>query len=608
MPLDLTRHHNDELYRTYFENSADMILVFDEDLTLVDANQAACDRYGYSRVELIGKKSFILNAPETLHQSAEILERLRETGGVRGETVNMTKDGRRVPVEVNSRLIDVGGHQHILTIARDISDRKVIENQLRQSQQHFRLLFENTGTANSFYDLHGRLVLCNQFGCRLLGYEDDRLLVGKSFQEIFGEEQGEQFRQRLNRAVADRKAQIHVTEIFVEGKDNWVQTSYIPLIAEDGQVVGVQIVSQDISEQKRYETYLNTAKTALEAQVRERTQHLEAALKQLQEAQNSIVENEKLAVLGRLSASVAHEVNTPLAAIQSANGTIQSSLDAVLTNLPRIFSALSETSREQVLELLRQSEASLRGTIATGPRSMKRQLEATLAERRVPDVESTADALLQLGIAALDPLWLPVLFLDRRAEILDAATQISSLYRSTHIIGTATTKATEFIRALRRFAYKDDHGTPEWFDLVGNVETVLLLLKSQIPSHVELVRAYEARPQALGFPNQLLQVWSNLIQNAMQAMEDRGTLTVGIRTAGNQIVVEITDTGKGIPEELKQKIFEPFFTTKNVDKGTGLGLGIVTDALTQNRGRLEFESQPGKTTFRAILPLDRSQT
>jgi signal transduction histidine kinase len=87
-------------------------------------------------------------------------------------------------------------------------------------------------------------------------------------------------------------------------------------------------------------------------------------------------------------------------------------------------------------------------------------------------------------------------------------------------------------------------------------------------------------------------------------MDDRGVLTITIRTAGNRILVEISDTGKGIPENLREKIFEPFFTTKSVEKGTGLGLGIVTDALIQNRGTLEFDSTPGNTTFRASLPLD----
>jgi signal transduction histidine kinase len=377
------------------------------------------------------------------------------------------------------------------------------------------------------------------------------------------------------------------------------------MISETGEVIGVQLVSQDISQQKLYEKELITAKRTLEEQVRERTRHLEKVLTQLQEAQNSIIENEKLAVLGRLSASVAHEVNSPLAAIQSSNGAIKSSFDAVLANLVRIFSSLTEDSQTRFGELLHQSELSLSENISTGLRSAKMKLIAELTENNVPDRESAAEALIQLGLHRLDSIWLPLLFIDKRSEVLEIASQIATLYRSTSIIETATGKATEFIRALRKIAYQGNtQDSPEWFDLASNIETVILLLKSQISSGIELVRNYESRPLILAFPNLLLQVWSNLIQNAIQAMENVGVLTIAIKTIENKAVVEIADTGKGIPEHLKEKIFEPFFTTKDVDKGTGLGLGIVTEALVQNRGFLEFDSAPGKTVFRVNLPLD----
>jgi PAS domain S-box-containing protein len=596
--------HNEEFYQAFFENSADAIFVLGPGLHIIDVNQAACDRLRYTKDELLALTAVEVNAPESRPLLMHNAELLRTTGFARGEVIHMTKEGVRIPVEINSRQIVVGGEAIILTVARDISDRKTMENRLLQSQQHFRLLFENTGTANSFYDLRGRLVLCNQVGCRLLGYEDDRELVGKSFQEIFGQQQGDRFHERLKKAVAERQMQIHVTEIFRDGKETWVQTSYIPLIAEDEEVIGVQLVSRDITEQKVYEKYLSSAKTTLEEQVLQRTKHLEVVLTQLQDAQNSIIENEKLAVLGRLSASVAHEVNNPLAAIQSSIGTIRISLDSVLGDGFRLLSTFSDESRAQFRDLLIQSAESLREGPPAGGRSLKHKLAGELAEHKVDEPETVAEALTQLGLQYLDPSWLPLLRLGRH-EILETAIQISGLYRSTNIIATATAKATEFIRALRKFAYKDAAlDTPEWFDLVANVETVLLLLKNQIHPETELVRNYETRPTLLGFPNLLLQVWSNLIQNAIQAMDDRGVLTITIRTVDNRVLVEISDTGKGIPQNLREKIFEPFFTTKNVDKGTGLGLGIVTDALTQNRGALEFDSQPGNTTFRVSLPLD----
>lgn len=605
MKEPLLLHRNEELYQTVFENSADAIFVLDNHLRIVETNQAACDRLKYTKAELLEMSAIDINAPESRPALLRNAEQLRLVGAARGEVIHVTKQGDKVPVEVNSRQITLNGAQVILTVARDISDRKAIENRLLQSQQHFRLLFENSGTSNSFFDLQGNLVLCNQLCAHFMGLSHPDQATGKSLQELFGQTAGTLFQTRLTKAAAEKQVQIHVTEFSVGSETKWLQTSYIPLFSENTEVVGVQLISQDITEQKRAEIALNAANDSLEQQVRDRTRHLEIVLAQLQDAQNSIVENEKLAVLGRLSASVAHEVNNPLAAIQSSIGTIRNSLDSILADGFRLYSSMTAETRLQFRELLSQSDQGLRETRPAGARAARQKLLEELARLGIEEREVLVEALGQLGLQTLDPAWRPLLSLGQRAEIFEVAVQVSGLYRSTNIIATATAKATEFIRALRRFAYKETTlDSPEWFDLAGNIETVLLLLKSQLRSEVELVRDYASKPMVLGFPNLLLQVWSNLIQNAIQAMDDQGVLTIGIRVAGNRILVEITDTGKGIPEPLRDKIFEPFFTTKDVDKGTGLGLGIVTDALTQNRGFLEFDSVPGKTTFRASLPLE----
>jgi len=604
----LLLHRNEELYQTVFENSADAIFVLDKNLRIIETNQAACDRLKYAKEELLEMSAIDINAPESRPVTLRLAEQLRLVGAARGEVIHVTRHGDKIPVEVNSRQITLNGAPVILTVARDISDRKRVEERLLQSQQHFHLLFENSGTSNSFFNLQGYLVLCNHLCASLLGFSHPDQAVGKSLQELFGQTSGDLFKTRLTKAADEKKVQIHLTEFSVGLETKWLQTSYIPLISENTEVVGVQLISQDITEQKRAEIALNAINDSLERQVRDRTRHLEVVLVQLQEAQNSIVENEKLAVLGRLSASVAHEVNNPLAAIQSSIGIIRTSLDSTLGDGFRVYSSMTAEARLQFRELLTQTDLGLREMRPSGARAARLKLLEELTRRGIAEPEVLVEALGQLGIQTLDGAWAPLLSQERSAEIFEVAVQVSGLFRSTNIIATATAKATEFIRALRKFAYKETTlDSPEWFDLAGNIETVLLLLKSQLHSEVELVRDYASRPMVLGFPNLLLQVWSNLIQNAIQAMEDQGVLTIGIRVAGSRILVEITDTGKGIPEPLRDKIFEPFFTTKDVDKGTGLGLGIVKDALTQNRGFLEFDSMPGKTTFRASLPLESQE-
>jgi signal transduction histidine kinase len=112
-----------------------------------------------------------------------------------------------------------------------------------------------------------------------------------------------------------------------------------------------------------------------------------------------------------------------------------------------------------------------------------------------------------------------------------------------------------------------------------------------------------SNPRVLCYPGELNQVWTNLIHNALQAMDYKGILTITSRTQNGQVIISITDTGKGIPDEIKEKIFDPFFTTKRTGKGSGLGLDIVKKIVDKHQGRIHVESQPGNTTFRVVLPI-----
>jgi len=121
---------------------------------------------------------------------------------------------------------------------------------------------------------------------------------------------------------------------------------------------------------------------------------------------------------------------------------------------------------------------------------------------------------------------------------------------------------------------------------------------------VEVIRKYAETPQIYCFPDELSQVWTNLIHNALQAMDNQGFLTIQTTVVDHNIVVSITDTGNGIPDEIKERIFEPFFTTKPIGEGSGLGLDIVKKIVAKHDGKIELFSQLGTgTTFNVILPI-----
>ncbi len=140
-------------------------------------------------------------------------------------------------------------------------------------------------------------------------------------------------------------------------------------------------------------------------------------------------------------------------------------------------------------------------------------------------------------------------------------------------------------------------------NLIDGIETVLTLYHNQLKQGVEVIRNFNEIPQIMCFADELNQVWTNILHNALQAMHHKGKLQIGVKLLDGFIVTGITDSGSGIPPEIKDKIFQPFFTTKPAGEGSGLGLDIVKRIIDKHKGKIEVESVPGKTTFSIYLPV-----
>jgi signal transduction histidine kinase len=159
------------------------------------------------------------------------------------------------------------------------------------------------------------------------------------------------------------------------------------------------------------------------------------------------------------------------------------------------------------------------------------------------------------------------------------------------------------ILALKSFSRVDHQATKIEARLCDGIEMVLTIYQGQLKHGTEVVREYEEIAPLLCLPDELNQVWTNLIHNALQAMNHEGTLTLGIRRVGEEAVVSVSDTGSGIPEEIRDKIFNVFFTTKPTGEGSGLGLDIVKKIVEKHQGRIDFKSEIGVgTTFFVYLP------
>jgi signal transduction histidine kinase len=190
-------------------------------------------------------------------------------------------------------------------------------------------------------------------------------------------------------------------------------------------------------------------------------------------------------------------------------------------------------------------------------------------------------------------------------RIEQAARTLNSAMQGANNVNTAVERVIKIVKALKSFSRFNQKAEKIDADLAEGVETVLTIYQAQTKHGVEIVRNYEAIPLLHCLPDELVQVWTNLIHNAMQAMKYQGTLTLGVRTEGQFAVVSVTDTGCGIPDDIRDKIFDAFFTTKPTGEGSGLGLDIVNKIIHKHNGRIELWSEVGVgSTFTVFLPID----
>lgn len=354
----------------------------------------------------------------------------------------------------------------------------------------------------------------------------------------------------------------------------------------------------------RIHTHL--AMRSLQHHLQQKNQELEQTLHQLQTTQTQLIQSEKMVVLGQLVANVAHEMNTPLGAIRSSADNIASFFQHNLEALPQFLQSLSLERRQDFFSLLNrsiQSNSSSRSLSSKEKRQHKRSLIQQLEALAIPNADTIADTLIDIGIYDNLQSLLPLLQDVNSSRILNTAYELVSIQKSAQTIMTASDRAAKVVLALKSYAHQDATGTKVRADLINGLETALTLYHNQLKHGVEVIRQYTELPLVPCFPDDLNQVWTNLIQNALQSMNYKGTLTIEAASLSDRVQISITDTGSGIPQEIQAKIFEPFFTTKPMGEGSGLGLSIAQKLIEKHSGSITVDSIPGKTTFSVCLPL-----
>lgn len=356
----------------------------------------------------------------------------------------------------------------------------------------------------------------------------------------------------------------------------------------------------------RIKTHL--AMCQLQNKLKHKNEELTVTLAQLRETQNQLVHSEKMAALGQLIAGIAHEINTPLGAIRSSIGNITNFLENNLETLPVFFKQLSAERQEEFLSLMKSSNQQTYSLSTREKREFKRGMKQELDLEGIVNADSLASILVNIGLQGNLQQLLPLLKDPDSENIIKTAYDLASIQRSAKTIAIATERAAKVVFALKSYARYDLTGQKIQVNIPEGIETVLTLYQNQLKQGVEVIRNYQVQlPGVLCYPDELNQVWTNLIHNALQAMENKGTLIIDVTQQDTIVEISITDSGPGIPTEILPKIFEPFFTTKPVGEGSGLGLDIVRQIIDKHQGKIDVDSVPGKTTFKVCLPIELSE-
>ncbi len=542
--LTRTRHalqEADTRFRTLTRTAMDAIVMMDMSGRIRVWNPAAERIFGWTADEALGIDLRRLLHPAEDSRGRNGADSWAEVASDHGKLRQLPacrRDGTPLLVEMSLSPAPAGTGWGAQAILRDITARIEAQEKLRLAEQRWQFALEGGGDGVWDWNVQTNAVYFSPRYIAMMGYGPDEF--GQTLESFLKRIHPDDL-ERVNRQVRGHFA--HSEETYVcefrflhkDGEFRWIHARG-RLIEKDkgGKPLRMVGTHRDI-------TQARLADEALQQQLQE-TQRLN---RRLEEAQSQILQSEKMASIGQLSAGIAHEMNTPLGFVNSNLGSME-----------RYFLDL--------MDLVGAYEYAEKASPADAP---------AFAAARQARVQCELDYLKED---------LPALFSETK-EGLERVQRI--------------------VRDLKDFSHAGSE-EQQYADVHKNLDSTLNIVRNEIKPQTEVLKDYGKLPEIWCQPSLLNQVFMNVLCNAAQSIPGQGTITLRTREENGEVLVEISDTGCGIPPEHLKRIFDPFFTTKPVGQGTGLGLSLVYSIVRKHGGRIEVDSQPGQgSTFRIILPL-----
>ncbi|MGD8576548.1 MAG: PAS domain S-box protein [Thiohalophilus sp.] len=600
-------------FRSVMESAIDAIISGDMDGNIRSWNSAATALFGFTEEEVIGQPIELI-IPERYREShKEGIHRV-STGGpshVIGKTVELAairKDGSEFPVELSLATWFLDDVRYYTGIIRDISERK-------QAEQKFRSVTESAIDAIISADHTGEIISWNKAASNILGYSEEEA-VGQRLELIIPERFHDAHRNGMARFTKTGEAHAIGTTVELaarkkDGEELPIELSLSTWTVRDERYYTGII--RDIGERKRAEEAIRQSEQALREKTEEmkkKNEELEETLNKLNQMHNQLIMQEKMASLGKLSAGMAHELNNPAAAAQRSAAQLQESFakwQAIQVRMRELSLDDEQIIKLSELDEIAKGRARQPLHLSALARSDKEEeMQSWLSNKNVDAGDDLVPNLVNFGLEKNELEELYSLFgKENFSVVIDWLSFKFSIYTLVDEIGISTGRIVELVKALKTYTYMDQ-APVQSVDVREGLDNTLIILHNKIKRGVNLVREYaDDLPMIQAYAGELNQVWTNIIDNAIDAMNGEGTLIVRARKEEPWVVVEIEDDGPGIPQQNLSKIFDPFFTTKGPGEGTGLGLNISRNLIVQkHKGQMSVISEPGSTCFSIRLPID----